>query len=110
MGGSGSYDGLNEVDAEEAEEVDSGSDEGNHGGKFGEGDDVERDGVADLVTPSEEKEVADREEESEENGIGEVERQREGIGGFGRGGLLLLLVVVVGFERFNEGGSFGWSE
>lgn len=33
-----------------------------------------------------EKIVSDGEEESEENAVGEVKRERESVGGFGRGG------------------------
>lgn len=42
---------LDEVDAEETEEVDEGSDEGDNGSDFGESDDVEGRGVPDLVAP-----------------------------------------------------------
>lgn len=62
-------------DAEEAEEVDDGGDEGDDGGCFGGGDSVEGSGGADLVTPAVEEEVGDGEEETEEEGVGEVERQ-----------------------------------
>lgn len=79
-------EGLDEVDAEEAEEVDEGGDEGEDGGEFGEGDDVERGGGANLVAPVVEEVVGDGEEEGEEDGVGQVQREREGVGGLRGGG------------------------
>ena len=63
-------EGLDEINAEKAKKVNEGGNEGDNGGDFREGDDVERGGVSDLVTPAVEKVVSDGEEESEENGVG----------------------------------------
>lgn len=79
-------EGLNEVDAEEAKEVDDGGEEGEDGGDVGEGEEVERGGGADLVAPPLEEVVGEGEEKGEEEGVGDVEREGEGVGGFGRGG------------------------
>ncbi|KAL7201681.1 hypothetical protein ACSBR1_033392 [Camellia fascicularis] len=62
-------EGLNETNAEEAKEVDEGSDEGGDGGKFGKSDDVERYGGPDLIAPTMEEVVGHREEEHEENAV-----------------------------------------
>lgn len=62
-------------DAKEAEEVDCGGNEGDDGGGFSRGDDMERGGVADLLAPAGEEEVGDREEEAEKDGVGEIERE-----------------------------------
>lgn len=40
-------------------------------------------GGADLVAPAVEEEVGDSEEEGEKDAVGEVERERESIGGLG---------------------------
>lgn len=72
-------EGLDEVDTEEAEEVDEGRDESENGDEFGESDDVEGHGVADLVPPPDQKVIRYREEKREENGVGEVKRERESI-------------------------------
>lgn len=71
---------LNEINAEKAEEIDEGGNEGEDGGELGEGEDVERGGGTDLVAPAVEKVIGDGEKEGEENAVGEVEREREGIG------------------------------
>lgn len=71
---------LDEINAEKAEEIDEGGNEGEDGGELGEGEDVERSGGADLVAPAVEKVIGDGEKEGEENAVGEVEREREGIG------------------------------
>lgn len=101
--GGASNEGLDEVDAEEAEQVDEGSDEGNNGGDFREGDDVEGSGGSDLVAPAVEEVVSDGEEEGEEDGVGEIERQWESVRRFGgRWGWwrrALVVVVVFGIGR-----------
>lgn len=71
---------LDEINAEKAEEIDEGGNEGEDGGELGEGEDVERGGGADLVAPAVEKVIGDGEKEGEENAVGEVERERESIG------------------------------
>lgn len=71
---------LDEINAEKAEEIDEGGNEGEDGGELGEGEDVERGGGADLVAPAVEKVIGDGEKEGKENAVGEVEREREGIG------------------------------
>lgn len=43
---------------------------------------MKRSGATDLVTPSVEEIIRDGEEEREEDGVGEVERERESIRGF----------------------------
>lgn len=80
-------DGLDESDAEEAEEVDDGGDEGHHRGDLGQGDDVERGGGPDLLPPPVEEEVGHREEEREEGPVGQVEREGESIRGLDRAGI-----------------------
>ncbi|MED6158755.1 hypothetical protein PIB30_035684 [Stylosanthes scabra] len=50
-----------------------------------EGEEVERGRCSDLAVPMVEEVVCDKEEEGEEDGVGEVEREWEGIGGLGRG-------------------------
>lgn len=50
---------------------------------------MEWSGIADLVAPPVKEEIGDSEEEREENAVGEVERERESIGGF-RGGRLVI--------------------
>ena len=55
--------------------------------------------VADLVAPAVEEVVGDGEEEGEEDGVGEVEREREGVGGFGTGRTVAIDVVVIGGRR-----------
>lgn len=77
-------EGLDEVDAEEAEEVDEGGDETDDGGDLREGDEVEGDRVADLVAPPVEEVVRDGEEESEEHRVGQVQRERESVRRFRR--------------------------
>lgn len=81
--------GLDEVNAEEAEQVDKRGDEAKDAGEFGKGEDVERGGVTDLVTPPVEEEIGDGKEEGEENAVGEIKRERESIGGLGRGRLVI---------------------
>ena len=61
-----------EGNAEEGHEVDDGGDEGDDGGHLGERDDVKGSGGADLLAPSVEEEVRQREEQPEEHGVGEV--------------------------------------
>lgn len=68
---------MDEIDVEEVEEVDEGGDEGDECVEFGDGDDVERCVVMDFVVLVVEEVVGDGEEESEEDGVGEVERERE---------------------------------
>lgn len=63
-------EGLDEFDAEETKKVDEGGDECEDGGEFGEGEKVERGGVVDLLAPTVEEEVGDREKEREENSVG----------------------------------------
>lgn len=63
-------EGLNEINAEEAKEVDEGGDEGDDSGEFGEREDVEGRGGTDLVAPAVEEVVGDGEEEREENAVG----------------------------------------
>ena len=78
----GAWDeGLDEVDAEEAEEVDEGGDEGDDGGDLREGEEVERGGGADLVTPPVEQVVHYREEQCEEYSVGQVQWKWEGAKG-----------------------------
>lgn len=60
---------LDEINAEETQKVDERSDKGKNGGEFREGEDVKRDGVANLVTPAMKKIVSNGEEESEENAV-----------------------------------------
>lgn len=67
---------MDEIDAEETEEVDEGRDEGDNGGDLGESNDVERCGAADLVAPAVEEVVRDGEEEREEDRVGEIQRER----------------------------------
>lgn len=43
---------------------------------------MKRDGVTDLLTPSMKEEVHDGEEKSEEEAIGKVKWEWEGVGGF----------------------------
>lgn len=78
----GGDEGLDEVDTEEAEEVDDGGDEGDDGGDVGEGEEVERGGGADLVAPPVEEVVGEAEEEGEEECVGETDGEWEGVGGF----------------------------
>lgn len=92
----GDDEGLDEVDAKEAEEVDEGGYEGDDGGDLGEGDDVERSGVTDLIAPSVEEVVCDGEEKREEDGVRQVQGQRECVGGFRR--------RLRRFPRLNLGG------
>ena len=75
--GGASNKGLDKVNAEEAEEVYEGGEERDNGSQFGESDDVEGHGVADLVSPPEQQIVRHRKEKSEENGVGQVKRERE---------------------------------
>lgn len=82
----GEEQGLDEADAEEAQEVDGGGGEGHHRGYLGEGDDVERGRCADLLPPPVEEEVGHREEEREEGPVREVEKEGESVWGLGRGG------------------------
>lgn len=43
---------------------------------------MERCRVSDLLAPASEQEVNDREKQSEKHGVGEIEREWQGIGGF----------------------------
>lgn len=100
--GGASNEGLDEVDAEEAEEVDEGSDERDNGGDFGEGDDVEGNGGSDLVAPAVEEVVSDGEEEGEEDGVGKIERKWESVGCFGGQGWwrrVMVVVLLLGIRR-----------
>lgn len=69
MGRAGNDERLDKADAKEAKKIDEGSKEGSDGEHLRECDDVERDGVADLLAPSEEQIIDDGEEESEEEGV-----------------------------------------
>ncbi|PON48332.1 LOW QUALITY PROTEIN: hypothetical protein TorRG33x02_320730 [Trema orientale] len=73
---------LDEIDTEKSQKVDEGSDESDYGGDFGEGDDVERGRRTDLLAPPGEEEVKDGEKQSEEDGVGDVQRKRQSIRGF----------------------------
>lgn len=61
---------MYEINTKKPEEINEGSNEGNNGEEFGESDDVEGCGGANLVAPSVEEIVSDGEEESEENAVG----------------------------------------
>lgn len=61
---------MDEVDPEEAEEVDEGGDERDNGGELREGDDMEGDVVPDLVAPPVEEVIRHREEQREEHRVG----------------------------------------
>lgn len=89
--------GLNEIDAEEAEEVDERRNEGEDGDDLGQVQDVERGGVTDLLTPPGEQEVDHGEEEGEEHRIGYVKRERQSVGCFG----LLLNPIVHDSSHFH---------
>lgn len=72
---------LHEIDAEEAEQVDEGGDEREYGDDLGEVHDVKRRGGPDLLAPASQEEVDNGEEEGEEDGVREVQRERQGVGG-----------------------------
>lgn len=61
---------LDEINAEESEEVDEGGDETDDCCEFGKSEDVKRGGVTDLVAPPVEEEIGHGEEKGEENAVG----------------------------------------
>lgn len=72
---------MHEINAEEAQQVNEGGEEGDNGDDLGESNDVERGRVSNLLAPPGEQEVDYREEEREEDGVGDVQRQWQGVGG-----------------------------
>ena len=69
---------MDEANAEKAEEVDEGCDEGEERGHLGERDDVERGRVSDLLAPPVEEEVRHREEHAEEHPVRYEQRHHGG--------------------------------
>jgi len=92
--------GLDEIDAEEAEEVYEGGDQGYQRHDLGQVDDAKRSRVADLLAPPRQQEVDHREEDGEEHRIGQVQRQRQSVRGSG------LLLIIHDHSNFHRRGGF----